>query len=181
MNLSLYTGGVKPYLEYGWVCAPNAAGQSIAANTITTLYFSNEIADTGNFGSLSAGTFPTGTASATSQITLAAGTYYYEASAPIVHSNGSYIAFILSLRKNVTATPEIVSSVSTVYVSAPSSPTLLKGQFTITTSTVFDLTVAASIWNGSIFNGVTSSYVTSFTLATAGADQRTTIKLWKLA
>jgi hypothetical protein len=172
MNLSTLIGsGANPYLEYGWVTAPNTTGQGpFTANAITTLTIDTEVADTGNFGSI-----------ASNQITLAAGTYYFEANAPIVNAAGNYLSFILSLRKNVTTTPVIVSSVSNGFFGAPISITILKGQFTIATSTVFDLTAVASVNNGNIWNGMTSSYVTPFSNATAGADQRTTLKLWKLA
>jgi hypothetical protein len=166
----LLSGGVKPYLEYGWVTAPNATAQTITNNTITTLTIDTEIVDTGNNGSISG-----------NQITLAAGTYYFEANAPIVTSNGAYYSYILSLRNNVTTTPIIISSVSNSLLSASNGITVLKGQFTILASSVFDLTLICATSSGSTLNGVTAQYVTPFTLSTAGTDQRTTIKLWKLA
>jgi hypothetical protein len=180
MNLSLYTGGVKPYLEYGWVCAPNTAGQSIAANTITTLYLSNEIADTGNFGSLSAGTFPTGTASATSQITLAAGTYYFKSWIPITSSSESARINAITSVYNVTSTSYVSrKEVSTSYVDN------LKiaendGQFTLAVQSSLELRLIAAIHVGVIIVGNTTQYA-NFTGTTVGDDQRTTIKLWKLA
>jgi len=166
----LLSGGVKPYLEYGWVTAPNTAGQAITDNTITTLTIDTEIVDTGNNGSISG-----------NQITLAAGTYYFEANAPIVTNSGNYMSYILSLRKNVTTTPVIISSISNTSYAAPNSVAVLKGQFTISVSSVFDLTIICSASSGSLLNGATAQVITPFTVSTAGADQRTTIKLWKLA
>lgn len=166
----LLSGGVKPYLEYGWVTAPNAAAQSITNNTITTLTIDTEIVDTGNNGSISG-----------NQITLNAGTYYFEANAPIVTNAGAYMNYIFSLRKNVTTTPAIISSISNTSNAAPNSVAVLKGQFTISVSSVFDLTVICNAGSGSLSNGATAQYFTPFTVSTAGADQRTTIKLWKLA
>lgn len=172
MLLSNYilNGGARPYLEFGWVTAPNTAGQIITANTITTLTINTEIADTGNNGSISG-----------NQITLAAGTYYFQANSPFGVSGAATVAgYIFSLRKNVTSTPEIVSSISdTSYGPGKSIP--LIGQFTINTPTVFDLTIIGVPGSGNIVVGVTAQYATAFSLATAGADQRTTIKLWKLA
>jgi hypothetical protein len=156
-------GGASDYLEYGWVCAPNAGGQSISANTITALTIDTEIQDAGGHGSISA-----------NQITLAAGTYYFEARTQF-GSDATQWGGIFSLY-NIT---------DSAYVSrnfAPSSSgqmtqQQINGQFTITSTKTFELRIAiegaATIKSG--------NYNTAFTLATAGADQRTTIKLWKLA
>ena len=161
----LLSGGVKPYLEYGWVTAPNAARQSISANTITTLTIDTEVADTGNNGSISG-----------NQITLNAGTYYFKLSAYIFSLASNDVHTILSLY-NVSDNQYISKSAltqagSSTYNAAPQ----LDGQFTIASSKVFDIRL---ITNGSSNNG--SGGFTQFTLSTAGADQRTTIKLWKLA
>jgi len=182
---SLIGSDAKPYLEYAWVCAPNATGQSIATNTITTLYLgpdgTGEIADTGNYGSLSAGTFPTGTASATSQITLAAGTYYFKVTAPTRTTPGYSTAAIISLY-NTTDSAYVTRGgyVSNGSNSGASSLLALEAQFTITTSKAFEIRLLVTSSNGTIIvdNG---ALATTFTLATAGADQRTTIKLWKLS
>jgi hypothetical protein len=164
MNLSLYTGGVKPYLEYGWVCAPNAAGQSIAANTITTLTIDTEVADTGNFGSV-----------ASNQITLAAGTYYYEASVGFNTVDGMLVGGVLGLF-NVTA-GTYVSRAPSLH-NANNGYSNLKGQFSLVSSAVFELRAVPS---GLGFRVANFSYIYPSTLTTAGADQRTTLKLWKLA
>jgi hypothetical protein len=47
MKLSTLYTSVPEYIEFGWVTAPNAAGQSISANTITTLTLDTEVQDTG--------------------------------------------------------------------------------------------------------------------------------------
>jgi hypothetical protein len=160
MNLSLYTGGVKPYLEYGWVCAPNTAGQSIAANTITTLTIDTEIADTGNFGSI-----------ASNQITLAAGTYYFEANTFFNTINAGGI--IIGLFNN-SASSYISRTGNNSY---RSSQTFLRGQFVIAASSILSLRFIAT--NGGVISN--SGDGNAYTDATAGADQRTTLKLWKLA
>jgi hypothetical protein len=170
MDLSNIIGtGPRPYLEYGWVCAPNTAGQLIAGNTITTLTIDTEIADTGNFGSI-----------ASNQITLAAGTYYFEGITPIGMSGGAQTTplVIFGLYNNSSSSwvSRIQLNGHALHVSTTS--TTLKGQFTITSTNSFSLQAAASA-----AANVGSSYwaMTSLALSTANADQRTTIKLWKLA
>jgi hypothetical protein len=164
---SLIGGGAKPYLEYGWVTAPSTASQSIASNTVTTLTIDTEVADSGNFGSI-----------ASNQITLAAGTYYYDAFVPVGAWSNDCIFSLYN-----TTTSAYISKIKALAIYGGAAywnyywnpPLNLKGQFTIATSSVFELRLAA---NGAIGVGVGS---TAFTLSTAGADQRTTIKLWKLA
>lgn len=62
MNLSLYTGGVRPFLEYA-----TTAAQNIPAAALTTLTLTTELADTGNHGTL-----------ASNIVTLASGTYLFK-------------------------------------------------------------------------------------------------------
>jgi hypothetical protein len=169
MNLSLYTGGVKPYLEYGWVCAPNTAGQSITANTITTLTIDTEVADTGNFGSV-----------ASNQITLAAGTYYFDADIALTATAGDITLGLYNTtasqyvsRRKITSGISGNTAAYVVYYYSPSFR--LVGQFSITTSSVFDLRLVSSV---AATNGSGTAPLSN---STAGADQRTTIKLWKLA
>lgn len=163
MNLSTLTGDAKPYLEYAWVCAPNTAGQSITANTITTLTIDTEVADTGNYGSI-----------ASNQITLAAGTYLYKGMAAYGY-NGAYAnSAILSLYNTTSSSYVSKKNTGTVYY----TELLIEGQFVIAAQSVFELRTITS--GGGI---VGSNYNNGgvFTLATANADQRTTLKLWKLA
>lgn len=166
MLLSNYilNGGVKPYLEYGWVCAPNTAGQSITANTITTLTIDTEVADTGNNGSISG-----------NQITLSAGTYYYNGIIPFGYSGSSYLAGAIVSLYNITNSSYITRmSCGALYVT---NNTII-GQFTILSTTVFEMRIIST--NSGLIG---QNYYGSgnFTNTTAGADQRTTIKLWKLA
>jgi len=169
MNLSTLIGsGANPYLEFGWVTAPTTAPQPLTSNAVTTLTVDTKLADTGNFGSV-----------ASNQITLAAGTYYFEGNCPMVNTSGGWSSYILSLRKNVTTTPVIVSSSTASWV-VSGVATGLKGQITIGSSTIFDMTVI--VYGSSYVTEHRSGvYNTLFTLGTAGADQRATLKLWKLA
>jgi hypothetical protein len=151
-----------PYLEYAWVTAPNAAGQPITADTITTLTLNTEVADTGNFGSISS-----------NQITLAAGTYQFQAN---TH---------MSLNGGGEGTLSLFNVSDSSYISRGSSqsgrsdncdaPTLI-GQFSITSSKVFEIRYYNDE-GGNISNRAGSSVTT---ISTAGAEQRTTIKLWKV-
>jgi hypothetical protein len=159
----LLSGGVKPYLEYGWVTAPNTARQSITANTITTLTIDTEVADTGNNGSISG-----------NQITLNAGTYYFKGHANI--RNAAPTANLISLF-NVTSSSYVTRGGPLSGGAEYAASSYIEGQFTINTQSVFEfrvLTSTISLVGSSITDGI-------FSLSTAGADQRTTIKLWKLA
>lgn len=161
----LLSGGVKPYLEYGWVTAPNTAGQSIAANTITTLTIDTEVADTGNNGSISA-----------NQITLNSGTYYFKAHTTAYNSGAPYGPNIISLY-DITNSTYVTRGGQQAGSASYSSSMLIDGQFTINGSTTFSLYYLSggiSIIQSGLAAG-------TFTNSTALADQRTTIKLWKLA
>lgn len=157
--------GNYPYLEYAWVTAPNAAGQSINANQITTLTIDTEVADTGNFGSISS-----------NQITLAAGTYEFEA-----NTHGSALGI-----SGGAGTLALYNISDSSYVSRGSSQSgasdncdnpILKGRFTITAQKTFDLRYYNANLTTHIKN--TTNNATS-TISTANAEQRTTIKLWKV-
>lgn len=159
--------GVKPYLEYGWVTAPVDAAQVISAHTITTLTINTEIADTGNNGSISG-----------NQITLAAGTYYFEANAPIGSFTAGDTPVITIGLYNVTLSQYISRSQSTqTNYSAPIQCTV-NGQFTIASSSDIDLRAVGTI---KLNHGHDYGNTTNATNTTAGADQRATVKLWKLA
>lgn len=167
MKLSAILGQVPDYLEYAWVVAPNAAAQSITANTVTTLTIDTEVADYGNHGSI-----------AGNQITLAPGTYYFEAYTNAAPASNVSVTSCLSLY-NVTAASYISRS-ATQSVSVASGTFIeriyVNGQFVINATSAFDLRLIA--------NGATtikeSPQGVSFTLSTAGTSQRTTLKLWKL-
>lgn len=162
MEIAL-SSGAFPYLEYGWVTAPNAAGQSISANTITTLTIDTEIADTGNNGSITS-----------NQVTLAAGTYRYFASCPtkLFASNpGGSLGFY-----NVTDSSYVNRGQTPIATTATGTTCFtVDGQITISSSKTFDL----RLWTVDATTVTNSN--TASSISTAGADQRTTIKLWKVA
>jgi hypothetical protein len=172
MNLDTLIGsGAKPYLEYGWVCAPNAAGQSITANTVTTLTVDTEVADSGNYGSV-----------ASNQITLASGTYYFKAQTPVssgAPTDGGRLIAILSLFNSTSSSYITRSSRSDGYATNVHLVSI-EGQFTISSSSVFELRLLGQSYQGTLTIGEASQYV-ALTNSTAGLNQRTTIKLWKLA
>lgn len=166
MNLSTLYISVPEYIEFGWVTAPNAAGQSITANTITTLTLDTEVSDTGNLVS----------APSSNQFTLPAGTYYFDVSAPL-GSTSSGATGLVGLY-NATASAWVSRerfSVSNYALQA--TLTHVTGQFVITGNTMFDVRAVISVAGR---NGNGALAMTDMTLATAGTDQRTTIKLWRL-
>jgi len=160
--------GNHPYIEYGWVTAPNAAGQNIPANTITTLTLNTKVTDTGNLAG----------APSSNQFTLPAGTYYYEAQTRLRNATSVQIASTLSLY-NITTSQFVSRSgvgATTGHAIVRSLSMRLNGNMQIAASTTFELRLltgsAATVDNGDGSN--------VFTNSTAGADQRTTIKLWKV-
>ena len=164
MEISLSSGNF-PYLEFGWVTAPNAAGQSIPANTVTTLTIDTEIVDLGGFGSIAA-----------NQVNLAAGTYFFKGSAPFVDvPSGSIVSAILGLY-NVTDSFYITRLNYSFLSGGGAVPSNIEGQFTIAGSKAFDLRVITNV----ACKHVSGAYNTLFSLATAGTDQRATLKLWKV-
>ena len=162
----MQTIGNYPYLEYAWVTEPNTAGQTITADTITTLTLNTEVADTGNFGSVNG----------SNQITLAAGTYQFEA-----NTHGSALGIT-----GGAGTLALYNISDSLYVSRGSSQSgasdncdnpILKGQFTIAAQKTFDLRYYNANLTTYIKNTTNNS---TSTISTANAEQRTTIKLWKV-
>ena len=168
LSTNMQNIGNYPYLEYAWVTAPNAAGQTITANTITTLTIDTEVADTGNFGSITS-----------NQITLSAGTYQFEANthasaATNIGGNGTLALY------NITDNSYVSRGSSQSGGSDNNDNPILKGQFTVTTQKTFDLRYYnANAGAATCYIKNTISNETS-TLNTANAEQRTTIKLWKV-
>lgn len=159
----LLSGGVKPYLEYAWVTAPNAAKQVISGNTIQALTIDTEVADTGNNGSISG-----------NQITLNSGTYYFEAETVGYETGTANATQVIMSLYNVTSgayiTRQLVNKGNFSYL----IDATINGQFTISVNSTFELRILN-------YFGITIGTLNNSTLTTAGADQRTTIKLWKLA
>lgn len=153
-------GVAFPFLEYAQVCAPNAAGQSISANTVTTLTVDTEVADTGGYGSVGS-----------NQITLAAGTYIFRAFMSVISNAAGYDS-IFSLYNATDAAYVTRRKYSYLYATDAIE---LEGQFTIAGSKAFELRFTCAIATTSGLG------VSPITIATAGVDQRTTIKLWKVA
>lgn len=159
LSTNMQNIGNYPYLEYAWVTAPNTAGQSIPANTITTLTINTEVADTGNFGSIDS-----------NQITLSAGTYRYEV--------------------DFSATSSVVNTFASAMLTSPSLGFISRrnaqtggadikfqfnGQFTFNTASTL---VAQVLFNGT--GNMINSGASVSSNTTANADQRNTIKLWKV-
>lgn len=166
MKLSTLYTAVPEYIEFAWVTAPNAAGQSISANTITTLTLNTEVADTANLVS----------APTSNQFTLPAGTYYFEAFAPVYGAFGRHSA-VMSLY-NVNDAAYVTRSCGGTDYGARGDQSIARvdGQFVISASKTFDLRLLCVGAN----TVLTRNDDALFTNSTAGADQRTTIKLWKL-
>jgi hypothetical protein len=168
MKLSTLYTAVPDYIEVGWVCAPNAASQSISANTITLLTLDTEVQDTGNLVS----------APSNNLLTIPAGTYYFEAYSDIRATNSTFNGSdgrIFSLWNNsdsqyITRQRKFIG-----YGTAIDPDARINGQFVISSSKDIGLRVLLSM-GGQVGQAANSAHTTS----TAGADQRTTIKLWKL-
>jgi hypothetical protein len=163
MKLSTLYTAVPEYIEFAWLTAPNAAAQAISANTITTLTLDTEVADTGGLVS----------APSSNQFTLPAGTYYFEAQTNYNNNLGNYNSGILALY-NVTDST-YVSRSNKFDGTKYSTGIKNNGQFVIAAAKTLELRLATA--NAS---NISSTGFTAFTLSTAGTDQRTTIKLWKL-
>lgn len=167
MKLSTLYTAVPEYIEFGWVTAPDANGQSISANTITTLTLDTEVADTGALVS----------APTSNQFTIPSGTYYFDVSAPLGASAQAVVGFIGLY--NVTGSAWISRErFATTNYAQQMMLSHLIGQFKISASTTFDVRCVLSVAGN---NGRGSLNMTDMTLNTASTDQRTTVKLWKLA
>ena len=166
-------GKAADYIEFAWVCAPNATAQTVSVDTVTTLTIDTEVQDTGDLviapgtGGLPANTFE-----------LPAGIYYYEAFTRFTAGNLA-TPFIFSLY-NVSDSAYVArSNYGTVPASVSSRnccPTI-SGQFKITSSKRFRLQLLV---DGQSVTIASSDSGTQSSVTTADADQRTTIKLWKL-
>jgi hypothetical protein len=166
---SITGGGVNPYLEYAVVCPASATNQTIPQNTVTTLTLDTEVTDTGGYGLLS-----------NNRLSLSAGTYYFEANV-FAHGfggqNGNGANFGLY---NITSGNYVTRCYPVSYVQGQCATLFLKGQMTLSTAATFDLRIWANGNGGADIGGaVTNDNISS--ISGAGTDQRTTIKLWKLA
>jgi len=166
MKLSTLYTTVPDYIEFAWVTAPNAAGQSISGNTVTTLTLDTEVADTGSLVS----------APTSNQFTLPAGTYYFEAETKcrVAAVRNATVFSLYNFSDSA-----YISKSGRVSIGSRDSESIscaLNGQFVISSSKTFELRLLCQV-SATVDNG---TYSIAFTDSTANADQRTTIKLWKL-
>jgi hypothetical protein len=174
MRLTEVFNVVPKYLEFAWVCAPNNTFQQIAANTITTLFMNTMLGDTVPGASITPGTFPAVNTQASTIITLPPGTYSYEAFVSFNIGNAtSNATFGLYNRSNNTYVQRSNSNCGNISYGNSNS---LKGQITLNQTTNFDLRLN----NYYITYILSGNYTNVSTNSTPNADQRTTIKFWKL-
>lgn len=163
-NLSTLVGGRVPdYIEFGWVCAPNGAAQSITANTVTTLSCDTLVANTGGLSI---------TAPVNNQFTIPAGTYQYEI---LVRWQGSAQQGLIVGLRNVT--DNIIVGAMNGSKHYEGLPLSFSGMLKIENNKTFDIYGIAESTDTYIRNGI---YTVQSTNTTAGYDQRTAVKLWKL-
>lgn len=159
-----------PYLEVAWVCAPNAAGQSISANTETTLTLTDIVRAIGSVWS--------GVVVSSNQIqNVPAGVYAYELKVPIRDTNNSNGAILIGVH-NVSSSTRISRAGAAKYTMAGYVPEA-NGEFSLSSPSTLDARILVGTTSGAwaIDNG---SGTAVFSDSTAGADQRTTLKLRKI-
>jgi hypothetical protein len=161
--------GNYPYLEYGWVCAPNTAPQAIASNTNTKLKINTEVADINSYGSIDAVNY---------QLRVVGGTYTFEITTAVGYQGAvsPSDSVILSLYNASTSSYITRSRFIYNYYGTIGFNAMLNGQFTVDTSTLLE--IYALTGRGSYIGTVDSS--NPFTGTNPLDDQRTTIKLWKV-
>jgi len=174
MKLSTLYTAVPEYIEFGWVTTPNQSGQSISANIATPLILNSEVADTGNFV----------VAPLNNRFTLPAGSYFFEATTRFVATSlvGSVFILYNVTNSNIIARSGKVEGPGMAFGYMDIGPgsihyadhtAIIDGQFQISNSNTFELQLIAGV-------PVTIQNGWGMTNSTANADQRTTIKLWKL-
>jgi hypothetical protein len=164
LSTNMQNIGNYPYLEYAWVTAQNAGGQSLTSGaTFTALTLTTKVIDTNNLGSISSNV-----------LTVPAGTYSYEIFAPMYASGG--ISAILALYN--TTTSSYISKACVAINEFPCSKNVLRGVVKLTTQSGLRIdATAANYYGGSVI--VYSSYG-NLSDSNPTSDQRTTIKLWKM-
>ena len=162
MNAStLFNKGWEHFGEYTWRTAPNAAVQTISANTFTTLTLDTEVLDTGSKGSISA-----------NEVTLEAGTYEYDIEVPMA-TNTTDFASTLRLY-NVSDSLLITSSLSSVFhTQKGATPQVFKGRFVLTAQKLVRLDIIVS-------NAADIGPDVVYTDSTAASQDRTKFQFkWK--
>ncbi len=173
MNLSTLYSGFQGYYEYARIVAPNAAEDSVAANTNTTLPLDAEVEDTLQNGSLSSNT-----------VSVPAGTYYFEAetayqSDPLNPGNGSVIFGVYNGASRLRAKRFDGHN----NLLARWTHLEMSGTFVLAATGSLTLKILSNTSGGVGNNAATSGISPAFTTpdgTTAGLDQRTTLRLWKL-
>ena len=166
-----FGGFAVPYFEAAWKTAPNTAGQSLIANTFATLTLDTVIVNTAS----GTGEIFNGVIVSSNQIqNLPAGTYYFETHElclDFTASNGDVIVQLYNASDTSVIKAGKLSYDGTTGYSGSS---FISGQFKITAAKNISLRAisgaAVDVGKGSV----------AFTDSTAGADQRTTLKLWKI-
>ncbi len=169
MSLNAFNNSFRPsavpFVMAALTCAPNLAAQSITANTISTPALSVVLADSATLGV---------TVGSNQVQNLPEGTYYCEASLPLFTVTGANGAS-LRLYNDTGGAYLPVSGGTLGGANSAASQVLATGQFDIGALSSVSLRLicprTALIRNGD----------QDMTDATANADQRTTLKLWKLA
>jgi hypothetical protein len=169
-NLTELIGKKVPdYVEFAWVCAPSDNAQPITQNVYNTVYMNTTVLNTIAGASLSAGSAPPSTV--TTSFTIPKGKYYFEA--------GPGLSGYTVLSYNLPLIFSLYNITTSTYVAKMTKPPFqpLNGLIDISSPSQFNLQVLSSQnftlgknWN----NGA------MITNSTSNADQRATIKLWKL-
>ena len=164
LSTNMQNIGNYPYLEYAWVTAPNAGGQTISSGIWNTLNLNTEVADTGNFGSL-----------ASNQITLSAGTYRFAAYTNLVLYYAAQTVFALY---NVSD-DKYISTISDHALSNYGG--VFEGQFVLNSSKILDFRLGYHEWQGrSAAIKEDNVYGHGHSISTSNSSFRTAIKLWKV-
>ena len=156
--------GNYPYLEYAQVCAPNATRQSITGDSApTTLNLGTRVLDQNNIA----------TAFDSTTVTVPSGTYQYEATT-ILNSGSTFFTSILYLLGNSNIISRTQYGTQSNASGQSEFRNLLTGQITLSSSTILSIAATTSV----------NASVGPFDLPAVGTsinDQRTTLKLWKIA
>ena len=167
LSTNMQNIGNYPYLEYAWVTAPNAAGQTLTANTSAVLTLNTEVADSGNYGSLTS-----------NQITLSAGTYLIKGLIPLNIYGSAFGTGIVFVR-NVTTGQFITRFGASAGNTTESIWFLPEFQSTFSTITTLEFGIITTA-TSEIQNQVETYGFGAGTSTFTNLDQRTTIKLWKV-
>jgi len=162
---ALFNPQIPDYVEAAWVCAPNAAGQSITANTITTLTLDTLVRN------------GIGASIGSNQVTLPAGTYAFRVSLTFKRTAANNPPDVFCRLYNfsdssiIDAESGCDQSDGIAYSGKVGD---FYGQFTLSATKIIQVEVAFS---DAVTVGISGT--NAFTLATAGAQYRTKLQLWR--